>query len=294
MRNICNSCKKIKKNATLYKNLTTKASMNHTVTKNVLFFSFLFITPFLIQAENELSTPTHQTINNNNTASPVIHNNNGPVIYVIKISHKYITNYCSKWLEEHLPTTDIQELKKLIQKIAWENRYTIGGGALVCCHFAVSAFLLSDYCFITQNKLWANWKPECSFAQLCAISQQDLGKELILTIGQRNFNQKNPTDATHPLISFINDIDNEIKCIERYIKTATSVKKLGLIRIFPTNDTKIVYAEKQCERAHFIKHIFLSWLAEHNFTNSRKKCTQNIYTFLQNKYLKGKQCATHT
>ena len=247
--------------------------MHYKAKTTILLFSLLFITPLFIQAEKEITPLPQQTINNNNnsSANPIIYNNNGPIFYIIKISYKYITKYCTKWLEDHLPNIDRGRMQELTKNFLYEKRYKIGAGLLACCHCSISALLVADHYFMTSNTLWAQWKSEYSFAQLCESSQQDLGRELILAIGQRNFNQINPTDAVHPLISFISSINMEIKRIERYITTAKAIKRCGLMRIFPTNDNKIGHAEKLFERAHFIKHIFLSWLAEHNFTKKQAK-----------------------
>src|SRR5439155_6603935 len=97
-----------------------------------------------------------------------------------------------------------------------------------------------------------------NFTQLCAIPHKQLAKELIITIGERNFNHANPTDFSHPLIVFITEIENEIKKISRYIYTARYIKKLRLATIFPISDSKITYAETLLNRANFIKHTFLS------------------------------------
>jgi hypothetical protein len=40
--------------------------------------------------------------------------------------------------------------------------------------------------------------------------------------------------------------------------------------LFPTNDKKLTRATKMLERALFIKHIFLSWLADYNLTSTEK------------------------
>lgn len=218
-----------------------------------LIIIFFISAPFFLQAEEP-------TITHNGATNPIFHNNNNN-FYVLTISTENITKYCTNLIHDTM-STDNQSIKNLL----WEKRYTIGATTFACCYGAASYLLLADYYYITGKGCWSQWKSDCSFEQLCALSQQDLSKELLFTIGQRTFNHQKPANTLHPLMSFINDINDEIIKIERYIKTAKTIKQWGLMRIFPTNDNKIGHAEKLFERAHFIKHIFLSWFATHSFT----------------------------
>lgn len=183
----------------------------------------------------------------------------------MKIHDITITAY--EKIKTQVTTENYQLLKTLVKKMLWERRYAIAGGSLLGSYSSISLLLLTDYYYLQDHSLWSRWKPDCSFTDLCAIPEKELEKELIRTITKRNCNKKNPTDMVHPLISFINTIDTEIYRIKRYISTASAIKKCRLIKFFPTNDTKITNAQHLLERTLFIKHIFLSWLAEYNLTS---------------------------
>ena len=127
-----------------------------------------------------------------------------------------------------------------------------------------------DYYRIEHTVFWGYWKKECSFEDLCTIPQKELAKELLLAIGEHHYNEKHPTDLAYPLITFIKTIDNEIDLLKRYLTSTKIIKKLQLMTIFPTNETKIAKAQAMLDRTLFIKHIFLSWLAEYNLTSSQK------------------------
>lgn len=226
------------------------------------------------------------TFNNTPQISPTISPTISPVNNVEVNPH--ITNYVYSlsyavgmkirditivWIEEikKKVTTENYELaKEIIKKMLWKNRYRITGGTVLGSYSITSLLLCADYHYLSNNDLWSQWKPECTFEGLCAISQKDLARELLLTVGQRYYNEKNPTDLAHPLIQFISAIDTEIHIIKRYISMTKIIKRLRLITVFPTNDTKIGKAQQLLERALFVKHIFLSWLSEYNLTSTNK------------------------
>jgi hypothetical protein len=67
---------------------------------------------------------------------------------------------------------------------------------------------------------------------------------------------------------FIHAIETEIKRYKRYLMIANTIQKLRLTTVFPTSDTKINEVAQLLERILFIKHLFLSWLAEYNIANN--------------------------
>lgn len=169
-----------------------------------------------------------------------------------------------------MTTENYELIKKFIKEMLWQHRYKIAGGTVIGSYSVTSLLLLADYHYLNRSTIWSRWKPECTFEDLCAIPQTDLARELLLTIGERYYSDKKPTDLAHPLILFLNTIDMEIKTIKRYIGTTKIIKHLHLITIFPTNENKIAQAQKLLERALFIKHIFLSWLSDYNLASNYK------------------------
>ena len=102
------------------------------------------------------------------------------------------------------------------------------------------------------------------------MQQKNLTQELLATINENNYNKNNPTDFTHPLVLFLTTIDREIAICKRYIATTQIIKRLKLMGIFPTNDSKLDEVNKLLQRALFVKHLFLSWLSEYNMGNKKK------------------------
>ena len=134
-----------------------------------------------------------------------------------------------------------------------------------------SALLLTDYYYtLHNNAIWGHWKPECNFECLCNMPQKDLTHELLCTINKHYYNKEHPTDFAYPLITFINVIDTEIKVCKRYLTITNNLKRLHLLTIFPTNQNRIKKVNNLLKRTLFIKHLFLSWLAEYNIANNQK------------------------
>jgi hypothetical protein len=205
-----------------------------------------------------------------NEISPQFNTNTKSFINAVGIQVSDITVLCTNFLKETVTADNYNLLKTLIKQLLWESRYKIAGGALLGSYSTMSLLLLMDYYTMHRTMFWARWKEQLSFEDLCGIPQIELSRELMLTIGKHHFNKSNPTDLAYPLITFIKEIDNEITTIKRYIMTTKIIKKLRVVWLFPTNDAKIAQANKMLERALFIKHIFLSWLADYNLAMTQK------------------------
>ena len=186
----------------------------------------------------------------------------------VKISD--ISLQCMQTIKETMTRENYHLLKNLITQTLWDYRYAIACGTLMGSYGITSLLLLADYYHYLQgDTLWARWKPELTFEQLCTMSQKDLTQELLAAINERNYNKNNPTDFAHPLTMFIVNIDEEIKICKRYIATTQAIKRLRLMAIFPTNEHKIDEVNKLLQRALFIKHLFLSWLSDYNIASNK-------------------------
>jgi hypothetical protein len=152
-----------------------------------------------------------------------------------------------------------------IKDLLWNCRYRVAGATLLGTYSVVSALLLIDYYHKLNNStLWGRWKTECSFEDLCTMSQKTLTQELLHEINTQYYKKDNPTDFAYPLTTFLEMIDIEIATCKRYLAITSTIKRLRLTCLFPTNDAKIDDIEKVLARALFIKHLFLAWLAEFN------------------------------
>jgi hypothetical protein len=246
----------------------------------IIFLLLLGIYSLSDCAANIPTSPLHN--NNNNTQnfnpSPSWHTEIKPNIYVtasaiidkISIRIEQISITIWQTITETITKKNAALLKDLIKLLLWENRYKIAGGTVFCSYGAANALLCMDYYYLCHNMVWAHWKHKKTFEELCAIPQKDLARELLLSIGQHHYNKDNPTDLAYPLITFIKHIDWEIDIIKRYIRTTKTIKKIALTPFFATNERKLERATRALQRAVFIKHIFLSWLADYNLASTEK------------------------
>ena len=159
-------------------------------------------------------------------------------------------------------------LKNNLKNALWEYRYHIAGTTIIGSYTVISALLFNDYYQMLQSATWARWKQECSFEDLCTMPQKELTHELLCAINKQYYHKDKPTDFAHPLMMFIHAIEREIKTCKRYLMIAKNIKRLHLIKIFPTDDAKINEVTQLLERTLFVKHLFLSWLAEYNIANN--------------------------
>jgi hypothetical protein len=247
-----------------------------------IFLSLLLLPPFFTLAQNTSvendSKRTGDMINNLTNQSPIFNTeikpqfitNTSTIIHAIGVKVGDITILVKQMITDTVTRKNYECLKAIIKNILWKYRYKIAGGTLIGSYSATSLLLVANYHQIYHSVFWAHWKNKSSFEDLCSIPQKELAKELLLAIGEHHYNKDNPTDLAYPLVTFIKDIDWEISLIKQYITTAQTIKSLFLMPLFPTNDKKIQQAKRLLERDLFIKHIFLSWLADYNLTSAEK------------------------
>jgi len=229
----------------------------------LIFFSLLCIQQSL--CDNTNPAPVYNT-----TITPQIElhpqiNIANSSAFSVKISD--ITLQCIQKIKNIATPENYHSLKNNLKDILWNYPYYIAGTTILGTYSGISTLLFTDYYYMLQSTTWAHWKQNCSFEDLCTLLQKDLTHELLRTINERYYNADKPTDFAHPLIKFIHNIETEIKTYKRYLTVAQTIKKLRLITIFPTNDAKINEVTQLLERTLFIKHLFLSWLAEYNINH---------------------------
>jgi hypothetical protein len=228
---------------------------------SLIFFSLLGIHQLLCETPPYTLAPTY---NYNPTMQPHfdVHITNSSA-FSVKIGD--ITLQCIQKIQETITRENYQLLKNNLCTALWEYRYQLTAGACATAYFTTIATLLIDYYYHLQdNAVWANWKHECSFEDLCNIPHKDLTHELLCAINTQYYNKEKPTDGAHPLMIFIGTITHEIAVCKRYIKIANTLKQLRIAFLFPVSEAKINHVNKLLERTLFIKHLFLSWLAEYN------------------------------
>lgn len=149
------------------------------------------------------------------------------------------------------------------------HKWHLAIGTPIATYALICSFLLYGNRHMHDETTWIHWKRHLSLEELnayCLKEQQkeDLSNNLIDAILKRYFKTKDPMNHIDPLIQFTNDIEQEINFISRYIVIATVIQKSQLIKIFPTNDTKVAQAKECRQRLQFIKRLFINSMATYN------------------------------
>jgi hypothetical protein len=238
--------------------------MLHKKQITLIIFSFVLLQPLCAH-----QNPTPHSVNIQ--ANPTLTTTISPTFYntttsTINIQIRDISLQIMEKAQETFTKGNYNIVKNAIKNLIWEYRYNLTAATIIGAYSTANIVLLNDYYYLTNTTRWSHWKPDASFELLCTMPQNELTQELIRAIGEQHVNKKNPTDLSHPLITFIETIEHEIKTCKRYLNLAKTIKQLHLMKIFPINDNKTTAVNTCLERALFIKHIFLSWLAERNLT----------------------------
>jgi len=260
--------------------------------KNLFFLLISFIVstthPQNPPGNNQICT-NKPTFTNSPTANPIF--NNGPVN--TKISPKFITNTTStinavgsymrditlsmvQKAQEVCTKKNYDHAKNHLQQLLWQYRYKLAIGTLLTAYSSICLLLITDYHYVKDAQRWSQWKSDCTFEYLCSMPQAELTQQLIHAIGEYHYNKKNPSDASHPLITFIEAIETEIKTCKRYLALAKVLQYAHLTFIFPCNNAKVNQVNAFLDRCLFIKHIFLSWLTERNLISRNVKINNLI------------------
>lgn len=227
--------------------------------------------PTFINNPNFTANPISNNPNYHTTISPTFNTNTTSTINAVGMQMRDITLQIIEKAQKTFSSDNYNNAKTLIKQLIWYHRHKIAATTVFAVYSSASVLLLTDYHYLNNSMCWSRWKADYSFESLCAIPHNELEQELIRAIGEHHYNKKNPTDLSHPLITFIETIEAEINICKRYLAMAKNIKKLHLCTIFPTNDTKIEHVNNFLERALFIRHIFLSWLADRNLNTKSLK-----------------------
>ncbi len=226
---------------------TPNAESKQGVTVNI------FNSPQQIQA-NQDSTKLNVTTSTNTIVTATAH------------AFSSVQARISSFLQQHnvqLTKLSPSELAQSAQTFIKLNKKRIAIGTFIGTYVCVSTALLAGNHFMNRSDLWAAWKKHMSAEELHECPQHELQQNLRETILNRYLTHSK--DRLSSYMEFMKAVDRENRRISRYITLAQIVKRSRLMRIFPTNDTKIKQAKRKKKRLTFVKHVFISWAAQQNF-----------------------------
>ena len=195
--------------------------MHHQAKAYSLLLNFLLLPPLYATTKPNNTTPSgNHTFNNtpNINANPVYNTEINPqfitnttsTINAIGMQVRDIALHMIEKAEKTFTRKNYNGAKEIIKGLIWDYRYNIAARTLFGAYSTASILLLADYHYLNNNTHWAHWKADYNFEALCALSHNELAQELLRAIGQHHYNKKNPTDLSHPLITFIETIEKRI------------------------------------------------------------------------------------
>lgn len=139
-----------------------------------------------------------------------------------------------------------------------------GFGYVWTCHLCVKA-----NAYMARLDTWSVWKRTYLLEELMRIPQNELANELLLEIQRRYINQNNPTDFITPLITFVREVDLELKALKRIQFLAKWLSRLFVARIFPLNREVVASIDERVKRLTYVHNVFSSWAAEYTVEHNK-------------------------
>lgn len=171
---------------------------------------------------------------------------------------------------ETTQTSSYQTSKETLQNVGttfnefiFKYKYWLTITAATCIYCSIFYKIAHANRLLSSTDSWCNWKSDLTFAKLLSASQKDLAQELITDIQKKYMDPQNPTNFVTPMVNFVNDINNEIKELESYVKIVNSIKTVKLKTIYPIiSDDKLDQAKEKINKLVYTKNIFSEWSVE--------------------------------
>lgn len=184
-------------------------------------------------------------------------------------------------VQKKLSEIPIEQWKEITIVLIKEYKYKIAFTTVLSLYLILCYNTIKGNRLLDKETCWSAFKEEYSLEDLLEIPQQELAHELLKEIQRRYTKAQNITDFITPLITFMNDIEKEMKQIKRCIQLHTWSKKLHVASLLPFNTKHYNRAPAKLQRLAYLKNIFLTWAAEYKIGSNttrtmllQKKCDQ--------------------
>lgn len=165
------------------------------------------------------------------------------------------------------------DLLKQINK----NKFTISVISLVAIYVITLYKIIKINKIINSNETLSSFKSDVAFENLVLLDHKELLNEFLKFI-QKKYCLSNNIEALSKLnilTQFSNDIDNELKVLESYVKFGNWINFLHIGLIFNLNTSYFKVAEDKINRLKYLKNIF-SNASIHDFKQKEKQIISNV------------------
>ena len=235
---------------------------SETQKKEVVIPALTTTGPITIQVSGEFINQPNNTNTNTNDIKVASTNTLSAASQMImqqlqKVSYAQIKEQVqTKTIELHTFVTEYCKANKI--KIA-----LISAGTLYSIIWY--KLLYGAHAILAQNN-WASWKDSTSFDILHVMPQQELAKELLFAVQKHYQTTENLTDFLLPLVSFLRDVDHELRILNQFLTMHQWLEKLHLTFLFPQQEILVQRAQEKVNRLSYLKGIFLDWVTDYKIT----------------------------
>ncbi len=166
----------------------------------------------------------------------------------------------------------LNDLFKDAKQYIFDNKWYIVGATVVIVYGTIHYVLWKSKKYVENDGLWCHWKPLLSFEQLLAVPHNELEKELLKDIQSCYINRAKPNDFLFSLISFIQDIDNEINQLQFYRRYYSWLYRSYCKKIFFINLNFLDSLSVKIKKLLFIKNIFSSLVSHYKINQFQLSC----------------------
>jgi hypothetical protein len=193
------------------------------------------------------------------------------------LSHAQQSNSFLHYFQQHLSPENFLALKQEAQMAqknfltyAHENKTNLAFGLLGSCYSYIWFQLLYYAYQVLKTDTWSCWQSSMPNDMLKILPEQELGKKLVMAAQEKYQKAATLHDLLTPLVSFLRDVENEVKNLEAFITLHSWLDTLRLSWFFPAQKKLLSIAQEKCDRLYFIKSVFIRWVTDYKLALNRE------------------------
>lgn len=166
-----------------------------------------------------------------------------------------------------------KEYKEKTATFVSSHKSLVVVGALVSIYAGLLCCVLSGNSYLQNADLWSEWNAQMG-DELLTIPQEEVAQELVKEIQQRYVDGQNPSDFISPFITFVRDVEEEQKWLNRYRSLYSYLAVVGGAYVFPFEEELYEELEEKIARLAWLKNLYYAWIAEYKLVQHANKFTQ--------------------
>lgn len=172
----------------------------------------------------------------------------------------------------HTTPTPYQPLSMIAPQIAQSSllgscmaiatQPAVVAGSVLACYGLLLAQLYYRAYALSDSSLWSAWKQEVPISAIHHKEQQ-YAQELFAAVQERYAHKPDFASFLSPLCYFMQDVDNELHTLARFLQLHSCIDYLKLTPLFPAQEDMLSKAAIKIERLAYLKDLLLNWVKEY-------------------------------